>query len=882
MDSILRFFRKFGFFLRREKFDSELEEEMAYHREQQEKEMQFDGMTPDAAQHAARRQFGHETRLREQSREVVSFSAEGVVQDSRFALRQLRKNPGFAVTAVLMLTLGIAACLALFAFIDAALIKPLPYKDPTRLVGVYESVKAFPRFSNLSYQDYLDWKKQQKVYSSLDVWTGGSFLLSTSSGIQATLGARVSAGFFSTLGVTPILGRDFRPGEDSPSAPRSTLITYATWQNRYGGRRDIVGQVATLDGAPITIVGVLPREFQFAPRGRADFWLPIQELNGCEKRRGCHNLYGVARLKDGISVASALADMKSIAGQLEKQYPDTNRGQSASVISLSEAIIGDVRPIFLVLFCGAALLLLIACVNVSNLLLVRAENRRREMAVRGALGASRGRLVLQFVTESLMLVLTGSVLGLAAAYGTMHLLLRLIPSDILDYVPYLQGIGFNSRVLGFTGLVALIAVAIFSLAPSLRLSASNLRGDLAEGGRGAAGTVWRRFGSNLVVLELALAVVLLAGAGLITRSFYHLLHVPLGFVPDHLATVEAAAPDKAYAKPEQQIQLVRQVIASLEALPGVESAATTSVLPVSGNGNTTWIRILGHPYNGEHNEVNERDVSSTYFSTIKARLVSGRFFTDAEDSTKPKVVVINQALARKYFLGENPIGKKIGGTDLAPDSMREVIGVVDDIRESSLDEEIWPAVYHPYNQDSDTYICVVVRTSQAEQSILPAIVAALHKIDPGIGTRNEFTMEQRINSTPTAYIHRSAAWLVGGFAVLALLLSVVGLYGVVAYSVSQRTREIGVRMALGAQRSSVYQLILKEAGLLTVLGVAAGLTCAVGAAAFMGKLLFGVRSWDIPTLVSVAMLLGFSALVASVIPARRAASVNPVEALRAE
>jgi predicted permease len=870
-----------GFLFHRQKFNSELEEEMAFHREQQQKEFQADGMTSEAAQHAARRQFGNDTRLKEQSQEVVGFRAESVVQDSRFALRQLRKNPGFAVTAVLMLTLGIAACLALFAFVDSALIKPLPYKDSARLVGVYGSVTVFPR-SNLSWEDYLDWKKLQKVYSSFDVWTGGAFLLNTPSGVQPAMGARVSSGFFSTLGVTPVLGRDFRPSEDSPGAPRTALITYATWQNLYGGRRDIIGQVATLDSTPTTIIGVLPREFHFAPRGRADFWLPIQELNGCERRRGCHNLYGVARLKDGVSVATALANMKSIAAQLEKQYPDTNRGQGAAVISFSEAIIGDVRPLFLVLFCGAALLLLIACVNVSNLLLVRAENRRREMAVRGALGASRTRLVLQFVTESLVLVLSGSVLGVAAAYGTMHLLLRLIPSDIIDYVPYLQGIGLNSRVLGFAVLVALLAVVTFSLAPSLRLSPSNLRADLADGGRGAAGTVWRRFGSHLVVLELTIAVVLLAGAGLITRSFYHLLHVELGFVPDHLATLEVAAPDKTYAKPDQQVRLARQMVTTLDALPGVQSAAVSTRLPITGNGNTTWIRIQGHPWTGEHNEVNEREVSSEYFATLKARLISGRFFADSEDSTKPNVLVINQALARKYFAGENPIGKKIGDTSLSPDSMREVIGVVDDIREGGLDEEIWPAVYYPVNQSPDTYYDIVVRTSQAEQSVLPALVAAVHKIDPDIGTRNPLTMVEVINNSPPAYIHRSAAWLVGGFAVLALLLGVVGLYGVIAYSVSQRTREIGVRMALGAQRSSVYQLILKEAGWLTVLGIAAGLACSIAAATMMGKLLFGVRSWDIPTLVSVAMLLGFSALVASFIPARRAASVNPVEALRAE
>jgi len=881
MDGLALFCRKLGFLLRREKFDAELEEEMRFHREQQAKEFEAGGLAGESARYAARRQFGNDTRLREQSREVVAFRAEAVIQDSRFALRQLRKNPGFAVTAVLMLTLGIAACLALFAFVDAALIKPLPYKDPNRLVDVAESVTVFPR-SNLSWQDYLDWKKMQKVYSSFDAWTGAAFLLSTPSGVQPAMGARVSAGFFNTLGVTPILGRDFRPNEDSPAAPRTALISYATWQQRYGGRSDIVGQVATLDDTPTTIIGVLPRDFHFALRGRADFWLPIQELNGCEKRRSCHNLFGVARLRDGVSVATALADMKSIAAQLEKQYPDSNRGQGASVKSLSDAIVGDVRPILLVLFSGAALLLLIACVNVSNLLLVRAENRRREMAVRGALGASRLRLVLQFLTESLVLVIAGSALGLAAAYGTMHLLLRLIPSDILDDLPYMQSISLNSRVLGFAGLVALLAVGVFSLAPSLRLSSTNLRSDLAEGGRGAAGTVWRRFGSNLVVLELAIAVVLLAGAGLITRSFYHLLHVSLGFAPDHLATLEVAAPEKTYAKPEQQVQLSRQVISTLNALPGVQSSALSSRLPISGNGNTTWIRIVGRPYNGEHNEVNQRDVSSGYFSTLKARLIRGRFFTENDDSTRQPVMIINQALAKQYFPGEDPIGKVIGHYDLDPKSMRQVIGVVDDVREGGLDEDTWPAVYMPLNQDPDNYFDITVRTSQAEQSILPELVATIHKIDPNIGTRNPMTMVQIINNSPTAYIQRSAACLVGGFAALALLLGVVGLYGVIAYSVSQRTREIGVRMALGAQRSSVYQLVLKEAGLLTVLGVVAGLACAIGAAAFMGKLLFGVRSWDIPTLLSVALLLGISSLVASYFPARRAASVNPVEALRAE
>jgi predicted permease len=377
-------------------------------------------------------------------------------------------------------------------------------------------------------------------------------------------------------------------------------------------------------------------------------------------------------------------------------------------------------------------------------------------------------------------------------------------------------------------------------------------------------------------------MVLLAAAGLLGKSFYRLLHVDLGFQPDHLATLYVEAADKTYEKDDQTIALGRELTRRVSSLPGVTSVGFSSQLAVNGNGNTTWIRIAGHPYNGEHNETNERDISAGYFTTLKAKLVSGRFFTDAEDSTKPGVAIINKKLAEKYFPGENPIGKMIGDITLSPKSMRQVVGVVDDVREASLDSDIWPAIYFPFNQNPDSEIGLVVRTSQNEKSLLPTLVATVHQIHANIATIRESSMNDVINDSPTAYIHRSSTYLVGGFAALALLLGVVGLYGVVAYSVSQRTREIGVRMALGAQRASVYQLILKEAGWLTALGIIAGLACSVGAATLMGKLLFGVHSWDVPTLLAVAALLGASALLASYIPARRAASVNPVEALRAE
>jgi macrolide transport system ATP-binding/permease protein len=542
----------------------------------------------------------------------------------------------------------------------------------------------------------------------------------------------------------------------------------------------------------------------------------------------------------------------------------------------------DIRPILLALLGGAVLLLVIACVNVSSLLLVRSESRRREIAVRGALGASRIRLMRQFMTEGLVLMAAGSLLGLAAASGAMQILMHLISKDMMTSMPYLAGLGLNSHVLVFAAIISILAAGLFSLAPILRLPLTKMREGLNEGGRGYAGTLWRRFGANLVVVELAIAVVLLVSAGLLGKSFYRLLHVEIGFQPDHLATVQVALSDVSYPKDEQVVAVQKQIISRVSSLPGVESAGISSVLPVSFNGNTTWIRFVGRPYNGEHNEVNERDVSSGFFSTIRAKLLRGRYFTEADDVSKPPVVIINQTLARKYFPGEDPIGKRIGNIELEPKSITEIVGIVEDVKDGALDSEIWPAVYYPFNQNSDTYFSLVARTSQAEASLLPALIATIHQIDPGIGAMNEATMTGRINQSPTAYLHRSSAWLVGGFAVMALLLGVVGLYGVIAYSVSQRTREIGVRIALGAQRRSVYELILKQAVWLVVAGVAAGLVCSIAAATLIRGLLFRVESWDAATLAAVSGVLVISALCASYIPARRAAKVDPMVALRYE
>jgi len=880
MHSILRFLTKMRILIGRREFDRDLQEEMAHHRAQKTQALRSAGLSPAEAHHAVNREFGNDLHLREQSQDVVALWFETSLQDFRFAFRQLRKNPGFAFTAIAMLALGLCASVSIFAFVDASLIKPLPYRDPAGIVGVYESTAQCP-LCNLSYPDYLDWKQRNKSFTSLDAYDHPGFLLSTPEGAEAARGSRVTDSFFRTLGVTPILGRDFYSGEDLLSAPRTVMLSYSYWQKHYGGRTDVIGQTVTLDNNPTEIVGVLPADFHFAPAEPADFWTTLHAQSECDLRRSCHGLYGVARLKEGVSVAAALDDAKNVAQQLAQLYPASNLGQSANVVHLAEVIVGNIRPILLMLLTGAGLLLIIAGVNISSLLLVRSESRKREIAIRNALGAARVRLLRQFVTEGLLVVLSGTALGLLASYWTMHLLLRLMPTDMLAQMPFLQDLGLNHRVLAFAAVIAICAVILFSITPALRLSLPEFREGLVEGSRGSAGTTWRRLGSKLVILELATAVVLLVGAGLLGKSLYLLLHVNLGLQPEHLATLQIAAPKSTYAEKEQIIALQREIVRQVSRLPGVTSVGLSSDLPVNGWGDTSWFRIVGRPWHGEHYEVAERDVSTDYFTAIGAKLLRGRPFAESEDASKPQVVIINQSMAREYFPGQDPIGQQL--TYITHNVYPiEIVGIVEDIQEGQLDSTSHSAMYRPFNQTADTYFNLAVRTSQAEQSIFPSLDAVIHGINRDVVTSSAVTMRDLIHNSPSAYIHRSSAWLVGGFAVMALLLGVVGLYGVVAYSVSQRTREIGVRIAIGAQRGTVYRLILKESATLIAIGLAIGLICSFAASALMKNLLFGVRSWDLPTLFAVAAILAVAALAASFIPARRAASVDPVEALRAE
>jgi macrolide transport system ATP-binding/permease protein len=452
----------------------------------------------------------------------------------------------------------------------------------------------------------------------------------------------------------------------------------------------------------------------------------------------------------------------------------------------------------------------------------------------------------------------------------------------MSRLPFLSDLGLSVHVIAIACVIALAAAALLSLPPSLRIASPRVQDGLAEASRGSAGTTWRRLGSKLVVVELACAMVLLVGAGLLGKSLYQLLRVGIGIQPDHLATIDVMLPMNGYKTDPQTIAVSQRIVDIVQALPGVKSAGFASLgIPLSGNGNTTWFRVMGRPWHGEHQESPERDISTTYLQTLGAKLTEGRYFNENDDASRPHVAIVNQSFVRHHFPGEDPIGKQLGNPQPQPTTM-EIVGVVEDIREGPLDSAIPPVLYIPFNQSIDHYFSLVVRTSQDEHSLIANLRTAIRQIDPDIIPIGGQTMTDRIDDSQSAYLHRTMAWLVGGFAGLALLLGVVGLYGVIAYSVSQRSREIGIRMALGAQTASVYRLILREAGWLTVVGIVLGLAGSIAAAGLMRDLLFGVRSWDVATLASVAAILGAASLLASFIPARRAASVNPVDALRAE
>lgn len=867
----------------RTRIERELDEELQYHLDREVERSVAAGMTPEDARYAALRSVKNVEQRKEECRDMrglVSF--DNLAQDFRYALRQLRKNRGFACTAIFVLGLGIAAAVASFGFVEAALIKPLPYRDQSRLFAVFESSPGAPR-SWLSYLDFEDWKKLNTVFRSLDAYAlNGSFTLSTQSGAEQVPGTRVSAGFFRTLGVTPVLGRDFLPEEDSPATMRTVVLSYAAWQKRFNGARDILGRSLTLNGDPVIIIGVLPKGFQFAPYGGAEFWATLRSTDPCEQHRDCHNLITIARLKDGVSVETASADMRSIAHLLRQRYPDSNRYfGSANLVPLRDFIVGDVRPILLVLLSGAGVLLLIAAVNVTTLLLARSDKRRREIALRGAIGASSSRLFHQFATEGFVLACAGCLVGLAFAGWSIRLLTSIIPAEKIESMPYLRDAGLNATTVAFACGIAFLAGLLFSIIPVARGSISDMMDGLKEGTRGSAGTSWRRFGSSLVVAEVALAMVLMVSAGLLGKSLYHLLHLDLGFNPQHLVYVQTSWAPGNYKTDQQLAALDQQMMDAIRSVPGVESVGTSTAPPIGSAWGTASFHVVGRANHKENNEVLNRQTSVDYFRTLQARLWKGRFFTPADDASKHLVVIINRTLAKRYFPAEDPIGKHIY-YDWAPQRPMEIIGVVENVKEGNLEDTDWGALYVPNGQSPNAWPSILIRASPPVAQLYQEVSTVIHRIDPFITVSDGAAMTERVAQSPSAYLHSSAAWLVGIFATVALLLGIVGFYGVVAYSVGQRTREIGLRMAIGARRETVYRLILSEAGRLTAIGVVLGLLGSLAAATLLRSMLFGVRSWDPQILIAAAVVLAGSAVLACFVPARRAASINPVEALRAE
>ena len=868
-----------------ERVEQELREEMRYHLERLIEEGLGDGLSLDEARISARRRMGPITQNMEGCRDMRGLTfIEQRIQDLRFAARQLLKHPGFACTAILMLALGLAANVAIFGFADATLIKPLPYTDQSRLVAVFGTWREKTERSNLSYLDYVDLRARNRTVSSIDVYdVRTANTLTTSTGAKRVTAPRVSAGFFHTLGITPILGRDFQQSDEGLSAPATVLLTYGTWQARFGGRTDVLGQSLMLGGEPHTVVGVLPRDFYFALAGPAEFWLTIRGAGPCWQRRGCRSLQGLARLPDGVSPEIAAAGLDGVMQELREQHPDSNREQSVNVVRLREVILGDVQSILLVLLSGAGLLLLIACINVVTLLLVRSDSRARELALRNALGVSGVRLALQFATEALVLVGAGGIIGLALAAAGMRFLTGLLRADMVARLPSLQGIGLNVRLVAFAIGVSLVAAVVFALTPVVRASMSERFAGLKDGSRGT-GTTWRRVGAYLVIAELAFAVILLVGAGLLGKSLYRLLRVDTGLNPDHLATLSVGLPPGNLRK-DQSLIFTRQVAERVAAVPGVEAVGYADQLPLApGDAPTSTFWVAGRPDREQLEDAHPvRGVSAGYFTALQARLLRGRYFTDAEVASGRHVMIINQSTAMRYFTGEDPIGQSISFSrpDAAePSPVRQIVGVIADMKDGPVEMPARPAAYVPFDQAGG--FALVVRTSRSEKSMFATLVTAIRELRPDLSISGQMTMTDRMDQLPSMHVHRSSAWIVGGFAAMAFLMSVGGLYGVIAYSVGQRSREIAVRMALGAQRRSVYQLILGQSAWLVAVGLALGSALAVGAAQLMRQLLFGVGAWDAPTLVMVAAVLAFSALLASWIPARRAASVNPIEVLRAD
>jgi len=805
-----------------------------------------------------------------------------LLQDLRYGVRTLIKKPGFVLVAVVTLALGIGGSTAIFTVVNAALLRGLPYKSSNQLYHLWERTpqKEFNK-REFSYPDYQDYQ-QNSVFDGLAAYTGGGGAILSGNGEPESVPAvRASANFFSVLGVDPLVGRTFQNGEDKPGGPKVTVLTYGFWQRKFGGDPGVVGRALTINGESYTVIGVLPASFQFALRP-SDLWLPYQPTPNQLSRRFLHGTNLIGRLKSGVSAAQAQSELSVIASRIEQQYKDSHAGTQATLLPLQEEVVGSVRPILLVLLAAVGFVLLIACANVASLLLTRSLARQKEVAIRSALGASRWRVIRQLLTESLALSVIGGAAGLLIAYWGTPALVASLPQSQLNAMPFLKSLHIDASILAFSFGLSLLTGLVFGLAPAMQSSRLDLNEVLKEGGRNSSAGAGHRLRSAMVVSEIALAVVLLIGAGLMMKSLYRLLQTNVGFKTDNLLTMTVILPATKYKEDTQSINFNDQVQERVQALAGVSGAGTVNILPLNG-GNTTRFNIEGDPIPppGQEVEANIRTVSDTYFQTLGIPLLAGRYFDASDKPDGQGVIIIGKSVADRMFAGRNPIGRKIKYAGIeAPAEL--IVGVVGDVKITGLDQAIKPVLYYPFRQSASIFSNLVVRTNSDPTALATAVRNEIRSLEPEAAILNVTTMNTMISQTPASFMRRFPALVMGVFAGVALVLASIGIYGVVSYSVSQQTHFIGVRMALGAAPADILKMVMKQGLWLALLGVGIGVGASLGVMRLLNDLLFGVKTTDAGTFAIVTGTLFVVALLACYLPARRATKVDPLVALRYE
>jgi len=871
--------------LRRDKTESELNEELnAYVQNAADAKVQA-GATPEEAVRSARLEMGGMESVKHQVRAVGwEFALEVFAQDVRYGLRMLLKAPVFTAVAVITIALGIGANTAMFSLVDAILLRPLPYPEPQRLTVAGTHQRGGSGMELISTADFLAWRDHQQCFEQVAVLdrAGTSFALSGMGQPERIPGVRVSANFFSIFAVAPLKGRGFRPEEDRPGRPGVVVISEQFWRDHLGSDPEVLNRTLTLDGKQHTIVGVMPAVFRFPSRRPASMWA-IHTLN-LPAARPPYGLLALGRLKQGISLRQAEAEFNDIVAQVTAQYPSSAELVGV-MMPMKEWMVNDFSTALLVLLVAIALLLLIVIVNVANLLLARATARQSEVALRMALGASRIRVVRQFLTESTVLSLLGGFLGLLLAFAGVRAFLAFGPGQM----PRLEEVGINPGVLLFTFAVCVGSGILFGLAPALETSRPSLSDPLKDTNRSSSSGSAHRTHRALLVFEVALALLLMIGSGLLIRSFVRLRGVSPGVETDHVITAAISLPNK-YADPPQITQFWQQFLEKVRSLPGVMAVGTTMSLPPNLLAITNPFTVEGQGYDRyrQLQLAEEMLVSPDYFRALGIPLLKGRFFSPSdrvEGEKDPMIVIINETMAKQYFSAKDPIGSRIQTGDADPKSPWEtIVGVVGDVKYSGLDSGPGPTIYVPYNENGwvmwSREMYLVVRSTGKATDVVPAIRTQLASMDSAIPLAQIRTMDELLDESLVQ--QRFRTWLISGFAALALLLSAIGLYALVSYSVSQRTREIGVRVALGAQRSNVLGMVLREGLHLVTFGLLLGLVGAFSATRIMRSLLYSTSATDALSFVATSLTLVVVALLACYIPARRATKVDPIIALRYE